>query len=77
MTKLVLITDANIIEAFAGGLSFIIVAYFLVKILKTNKLLIAGMSFFFTWGVRKIAVNIYKYFKTYYGYSVRNIAINI
>lgn len=77
MTKLLLINDEHIIEAFAGSISFIIIAYFLIKILKTNKLLIGGMSFFFTWGVRKIAVNMYIYFKTYYGYSIHNISINI
>jgi|TARA_B110000037_G_C17076066_1_gene487903 hypothetical protein len=77
MTKLLLINDEHIIEAFAGGISFMIIVYFLIKILKTNKLLIGGMSFFFTWGVRKIAVNIYKYFKIRYGYSIRSISINI
>ena len=77
MTKLLLINDEHIIEAFAGGISFMIIVYFLIKILKTNKLLIGGMSFLFTWGVRKIAVNIYKYFKIRYGYSIRSISINI
>jgi hypothetical protein len=77
MTKLILMTDVNIIEGFSGLISMIIITNIINRIIDTHWFIVGGMSFFFVWGIRKISVNIYKYSKKKYGYHINNISIDI
>lgn len=61
---MLLINDNELMEALIGGISFLIVLWVFRGYLKWNWLERAAVIFPFTWILRKLGMNIYKYIKT-------------
>jgi hypothetical protein len=71
MTRIVLLTDENIIEGLIGLFTLIITAYTLTYIIHAPRFVIFGMSFIISWYFRRIGINIYKYLKSNNIFSIK------
>ena len=77
MTRVVLLTDEDIVEGVIGMLSLTIVAYIISHTISAPRSVILGMAFIISWYFRRIGVNIYHYMKKHYNISVSPITYNV
>ena len=76
MTRVVVLTDENIIEGIIGILSLIIVAYIINRTISAHSSIILGMAFIISWYFRRIGVNVYNHIKKHHNISVSPITYN-
>ena len=77
MSRVVLLTDENIIEGIIGMISLIMVSYIINKTISAPSYIILGFAFIISWYFRRIGVNIYHHIKKHYNISVSPITYNI
>ena len=77
MTRVVVLTDENIIEGIIGMLTQIIVAHIINRTISAHSSIILGMAFIISWYFRRIGVNIYQHIKKNHNISVAPITYNM
>jgi len=74
MTRIVILTDEQIVEGIIGMLSLTITAYILNHTISAPSSIILGMAFIISWYFRRIGVNIYHYIKKKHGIYISPIS---
>jgi len=77
MTRIVILTDEQIVEGIIGMLSLTITAYILNHTISAPRSVILGMAFIVSWYFRRVCVNIYSYMKKNHDISISPITYNI
>ena len=77
MTRIVILTDNNIVEGVLGLFSLTIMSYIINRFISVSKPIILGLSFIISWYFRKVGVHVYNYIKKYHKISIKPITHNI
>ena len=77
MTRIVILTDEQIVEGIIGMLSLTIVAYIISHTISAPRSVILGMAFIISWYFRRIGINIYRYMKKNHDISISPITYKI
>lgn len=77
MTRIVLLTDENMVEGIIGMISLTITSYIINRIISAPRSVILGMAFVISWYFRKVGVNAYHYMKKYHKLSISPITYNV
>uniref|UniRef100_A0A6C0C4C4 Uncharacterized protein n=1 Tax=viral metagenome TaxID=1070528 RepID=A0A6C0C4C4_9ZZZZ len=77
MTRIVLLTDENIVEGVIGMMFLAITSYILSRVISAPRSVILGMAFIISWYVRRIGSNLYLYGKKEYNISISPITYEI
>ena len=77
MTRIVILTDEQIVEGIIGMLSLTIAAYIINHTISAPRSVILGMAFIISWYFRRVGVNIYHYMKKNHDISISPITYKI
>jgi hypothetical protein len=79
MTKFAIISDVQILEGLVASICFPVIVY-LMKLRQTKSkqyIEFFVIAWFFTWVIRKCAVNTFTQYKTYYNEPIKTFYIDL
>lgn len=77
VSKILILSDEELIEGIIGGLVFVIFRYMLIYVNHANIWYILAIIWFFVWILRKFAVRLFTYLKKKYDFSNYNLNLII